>query len=147
PGIFRPPPEGEYWWYTGAMLWSTMIDYWHYTGDDTYNAVALEGLVHQNGAGLDTPFLPANWTATMGNDDQGLWGTSAMLAAELNFPNPPQGEPSWIELAEAVFGSLASRWDEDDVCDGGLRWQIMPSNAGYEFKNTLSNAVLINLGA
>ncbi|GAB1319300.1 Mannan endo-1,6-alpha-mannosidase [Madurella fahalii] len=147
PGIFPPPPESDFYWFTGALLWSTMIDYWHYTGDDSYNAVALEGLVHQNGPSLASAFMPTNWTATMGNDDHGLWGMLAMLAAELNFPSAPQGEPSWIELAEAVFGLLAARWAEDDVCDGGLRWQIMPTNFGYNLKNTLANAIFINLGA
>lgn len=50
-----------------------MIDYWHYTDDSTYNSVAAEGLVWQDGPGFNSPFMPLNWTASMGNDDQGLW--------------------------------------------------------------------------
>ncbi|KAK4153153.1 glycoside hydrolase [Chaetomidium leptoderma] len=149
PGILgSPPPSGQYYWWTGAVLWSTMLDYWRYTGDETYNTVALEGLVHQNGPDLQHPFMPPNWTASMGNDDHGFWGLSAMSAAELEFPNAPGGEPSWIELAQRVFGALEARYDmTQNTCDGGLRWQVPPTNNGYNIKNTLSNAVFLNLGA
>jgi mannan endo-1,6-alpha-mannosidase len=148
PGIFGlPPPSGDYYWWTGAILWSTMIDYWYYTGDDTYNTVALEGMVHQNGPTLDNPFMPPNWTASMANDDFGFWGMSAMSAAELNFPSAPEGEPSWIALAQAVFGVLESRYADETECKGGLRWAVTPVQAGYTYKNTLANAIFLNLGA
>jgi mannan endo-1,6-alpha-mannosidase len=142
-----PPPSSEYYWWTGAALWSTMMDYWRYTGDDTYNTVTVEGLTAQNGGGLSQAFFPRNWTESLGNDDQGLWGIAAMQAAELDFPSAPQGQPSWIELAQAVFDVLAYRYSLEDTCNGGLRWMVVPTNTGYEYKTALANGVLINLGA
>ena len=146
--LSTPPPSGAYYWWNSAVLWSTIIDYYRYTADDTYNTLAVQGLTAQNGGGLDHAFLPANWTATAGNDDQGFWGIAALQAAELAFPSPPQGQPSWIDLAKAVFDTQAARYvAEKDTCDGGLRWQLFPVDAGYEYKNTISNAVFLNLGA
>ncbi|KXX75764.1 hypothetical protein MMYC01_207805 [Madurella mycetomatis] len=148
PGILGlPPPSGQYYWWTGAVLWSTMLDYWRYTGDETYNTVMSEGLVHQSGPDLQHPFMPPNWTAGMSNDEHGFWGLSAMSAAELEFPSAPGAEPSWIELAQAVFGALEWRFMAQTACNGGLRWQVSPINNGYNIKNTLSNAVFLNLGA
>jgi len=91
-------------------------------------------------------YMPANWTASLGNDDQGFWGMSAMLAAEVNFPNPPQDKPQWLALAQAVFNTQAARWETQD-CNGGLRWQIPASNGGYNYKNTVANGVFFNLAA
>lgn len=64
-----------------------MIDYWHYTGDTTYNDIVTQAMLFQTGPNRD--YMPPNVTASLGNDDQGFWGMSAMLAAEVNFPNPP----------------------------------------------------------
>ncbi|KAK3899882.1 glycosyl hydrolase family 76-domain-containing protein [Staphylotrichum tortipilum] len=146
------PPAGEYYWWNSALLWSTMIDYWRYTGDDTYNAVTVEGLTAQNGHMADRkgiPFLHFNWTVGTGNDDQGFWAMAGLQAAELGFSNPPAGQPSWLDLAKGVFEALAIRWGLDaTVCsNGGLRWMIVPMDAGYNYKNTISNAVFANLGA
>ncbi len=141
-----PPPDGDYYWWHSAVLWSTMIDYYRYTGDDTYNSLAVEGLTAQNGGRIDHPFMPANWTPSAGNDDQGFWGLAALQAAEVGLPAPPQGQPTWIELARGVFDTQAARYDEA-TCGGGLRWQILLTNAGYRYKNTPSNAVFLNLGA
>jgi 3-methylcrotonyl-CoA carboxylase beta subunit len=49
PGILYPP---YYWWQAGAMF-GTLLDYWHYTGDDQYNGLVRDGLIHQFGDGLD----------------------------------------------------------------------------------------------
>jgi 3-methylcrotonyl-CoA carboxylase beta subunit len=49
PGILYPP---YYWWQAGAMF-GTLLDYWHYTGDDQYNDMVREGLIHQFGEHLD----------------------------------------------------------------------------------------------
>lgn len=146
------PPRGEFWWWTSSILWSTMIDYWHYTGDDTYNALAVEGLTAQNGGNSDIPFLSPNYTATAGTDDLGFWGMTAMQAAELDFASAPQGEPSWIELAKNVFEYLVRLYsveeeDEASCNGGGQRWQIVPSNLGYDYKNAISTAVIVNLAA
>jgi len=45
PGVLYPP---YYWWQAGAMF-GTLLDYWHYTGDDQYNGLVREGLMHQFG--------------------------------------------------------------------------------------------------
>jgi mannan endo-1,6-alpha-mannosidase len=156
PGLLgRTPPSGEFYWWTGAILWSTMIDYWHYTGDDTYNDVAVEGITWQSGSGgsTDIPFLLPNHTANMGNDDLGFWAMTAMQAAELNFVSASQDEPSWIDLAKGVFEYQVRLYniylaeETDDTCNGGLRWQIAPSNGGHDYKNAISTAVMLNLGA
>ena len=81
-----------------------------------------------------------------GNDDQVFWAFTAMDAAELNFPNPPSGQPSWLALAQAVFNDQVPRW-ETTTCGGGLRWQIFPFNAGYEYKNTISTGGFFQLSA
>jgi mannan endo-1,6-alpha-mannosidase len=83
---------------------------------------------------------------TQGNDDQVFWAFTAMDAAELDFPNPPAGDPQWLALAQAVFNDQVARWDTA-VCDGGLRWQIFPFNAGYDYKNTISSGGLFQLSA
>ena len=132
-----------YWWEAGAMFGS-LIDYWYYTGDATYNDVVTQGLMFQVGSRND--FMPANQTADMGNDDQGFWGIAAMSAAELKFPNPPPKEPQWLALAQAVFNSQAMRWDNSS-CDGGLRWQVFNYEAGYNYKNSISNGCFFNLAA
>jgi mannan endo-1,6-alpha-mannosidase len=69
-----------------------------------------------------------------------------MDAAELGFPNPATGEPSWLALAQAVFNRQTNRWDSA-FCGGGMRWQILPWNAGYDYKNTISNGGYFQLAA
>jgi mannan endo-1,6-alpha-mannosidase len=146
PGILQgPPPAGPYYWWEGGALWGTMIDYWHYTGDSTYNNVSASSIIFQAGA-PENSFMPPNWTASLGNDDQGFWGMTAMLAAENKFDNPPAGDPQWLALAQAVFNTQAARWDTE-YCNGGMRWQIPLSNNGYDYKNTIANGIFFNLGA
>ena len=74
--------------------------------------------------------MPPNQTKDEGNDDQVFWAFAAMTAAELKFPAPTQGYPSWAAMAQAVFNLQAERWDPT-TCGGGLRWQINPLNNGY----------------
>lgn len=121
-----------------------MIDYWHYTGDSTYNDVVEQALLFQVGTNND--YMPTNQTKDEGNDDQGFWGMAAMLAAETNFQNPPTDKPQWLALAQAVFNEMASRWDTT-TCGGGLRWQIFPFNNGFTYKNSIANGCFFNLGA
>ena len=151
PGLLDDgPPRGEYYFWNSAVLWSTMLDYWRYTGDDTYNAMALQGLAAQSGDTEypGTTFMPFNQTRGSGNDDQGFWAMAGLQAAELGLPGA-DGLPTWVDLAKNVFEALTVRWDLDaDVCkNGGLRWMVLPSSAGYNYKNTISTAVLANLGA
>lgn len=140
PGMFTNP---YYWWEAGAA-WGSMIDYWHYTGDETYNGVLKSSLLYQVGA--DWNYMPSNQTTTEGNDDQGFWGIAAMAAAEKNFSNPEGNQPGWAYLAQAVFNTMASRWDPDH-CGGGLRWQIFTWNNGYNYKNTVSNGCFFMLAS
>lgn len=100
--------------------------------------------MHQ--AGDNGDFMPTNQTRTEGNDDQSFWAFTAMMAAEMNFPNPEDDKPSWLSLAQAVFNEQTARWDED-TCNGGLKWQIYSFNSGYQYKNSISNGCFFDLGA
>ena len=115
-------------------MWGALIDYWKMTGDTSYNHVITEALLFQVGPGED--YMPPNVTASLGNDDQGFWGMSAMLAAENGFPDPPADQPQWLALAQGVFNTQASPDRHDKTCNGGLRWQIPLSNNGYNYKNS-----------
>ncbi|SPN97489.1 probable DFG5 protein [Cephalotrichum gorgonifer] len=146
PGILPgPPPAGDYYWWQAGALWGTLMDYWFLTGDSTYNEVVMQAMMFQVGEGKD--YQPRNVTASLGNDDQAFWGMSAMLAAELNFPNPPSDQPQWLALAQAVFNTQAAPERHDETCGGGLRWQIPLSNNGYDYKNTIANGCFFNMGA
>ncbi|KAL3441637.1 glycosyl hydrolase family 76-domain-containing protein [Aspergillus insuetus] len=136
-------PDPYYWWEAGAMF-SALVDYWFYTGDDQWNELVTQGLVWQ--AGDSGTFMPNNQTRTEGNDDQGFWAFAAMSAAERNFPSPPSKGPDWLEMAQATFNTQAWRWDTSS-CNGGLRWQIFTWNGGYNYKNTISNGCFFNLAA
>jgi mannan endo-1,6-alpha-mannosidase len=140
PGLL---PQPYYWWEAGAMFGS-LIDYWLYTNDTTYNDVVVEGLQFQIGPHAD--FMPPNQTFDMGNDDQAFWAMSALTAAETNFQSPPGDDPSWLSLAQAVFNEQIGRWDTS-TCGGGLRWQVFQANTGYDLKNSISNGALINIAA
>ncbi|KOS23011.1 Mannan endo-1 [Escovopsis weberi] len=146
PGILPgPPPAGPYYWWEGGAMWGTLIDYWRFTGDSTYNDLVMQGMLFQTGDNED--YMPANATLSLGNDDQGFWGMSAMLAAEVKFPNPPADKAQWLALAQAVFNTMASPDRHDNTCNGGLRWQIPFSNAGYDYKNSIANGCFFNIGA
>ncbi|XXG99841.1 Mitochondrial import inner membrane translocase subunit tim22 [Hypoxylon texense] len=136
-------PDPYFWWEAGAMF-GTMIDYWFYTGDETYNDVTTQAMVHQ--AGEDNDYMPQNQTRTLGNDDQGFWAMAAMSAAENNFPNPPDGQPQWLALVQAVFNEYVDRWDPA-TCNGGLRWQIFTFNNGFNYKNSISNGCFFNIAS
>jgi len=148
PGILPGPPtehKGDYYWWEGGAMMGTYIDYWFLTGDDSYNHVITEGMLHQTGPNED--YMPPNHTASLGNDDQGFWGMSAMLAAENRFPDPPEDKAQWLALAQGVWVTQASPDRHDATCNGGLRWQVPPTNAGYNYKNTIANACFFDLGA
>lgn len=146
PGILdQQPPAGKYWWWTGSVLWSTLLDHWRYTGDETYNGLISQGLLHQKGPNND--FIHHNWTASLSEDDLGFWAMAAMQAAELDFPAPSQdGLKNWVDLASNVFAGKVVRYDEA-TCNGGFHWQLSQTNVGYNYKNAISSAVFINLGA
>jgi mannan endo-1,6-alpha-mannosidase len=124
-------------------MFNAFIDYWYYTGDDQYNAITKQALQHQ--IGDYNAFMPPNQTKTLGNDDQGFWGMAAMSAAENKLPDLKDG-PSWISLTQAVFQTQHERWDAER-CGGGLKWQVFPTNSGYDYKNTISNGCFFNIAA
>lgn len=132
-------PQPYYWWESGG-LWASMIQYWHYTGDSTYNTAVSAAIVAQAGSAQD--FMGPN---TLGNDDQLWWGLASMTAAEYDFPAPTTG-PSWLQLAGNVFNEVQGRWDTS-TCNGGLHWQISSSAAGYGYKNAVSNGLFFQLAA
>lgn len=136
-------PDPYYWWEAGAMF-NSLINYWYYTGDSTYNTITKQALLWQKGN--DNNYMPTNETKNEGNDDQVFWGFAVMSAAEYNFDNPGSDEPGWLALAQGVFNSQAARWDAAN-CGGGLRWQIFTWNNGYDYKNSPSNGGLFNMAA
>ncbi len=119
-----------------------MVDYWHYTNDATFNEVTTQALLFQS----EDTYNSRNWSASMGNDDQGFWAMSVLLAAEVGYPDPPPDQPQWLALAQGVFNNMASRW-EPELCGGGLRWQVFSTNPGYDYKNTIATGIMFNLGA
>lgn len=100
-------------------------------------------MLHQ--VGPENDYEPPNQTLSMGNDDQAFWGIAALVAAERGFPDPPKDKPQWLALAQAVFNRQAGRWDTLS-CNGGLRWQVVVSNKGYDYKNSVSNGLFFQMG-
>ncbi|KAI1173982.1 glycosyl hydrolase family 76-domain-containing protein [Nemania sp. FL0916] len=147
PGLLPgPPPDGAYYPWTGGALWTAMLDYRSRTGDTQYDAKISEGLAWQRGQNND--YLPANWSASAGNDDQSIWAMAALLAAETGFIEPPADSLQWVTLAQNVFTeqSSTSRRVETGNCAGGLRWQIGLANNGYNYVETLASAAYADLG-
>jgi mannan endo-1,6-alpha-mannosidase len=141
PGMFQEP---YYWWESG-VAWNALLDYTYYTQNcSIYCDLIKSSMLFQTGPQWD--YLPANQSSSEGNDDQGFWGILAMSAAEQNFSAPSAGNPSWAYLAQAVFNTMASRWDTQ-TCNGGLRWQIYIWNPGYDYKNSVANGCLFHLAA
>ncbi|KAK2603496.1 mannan endo-1 [Conoideocrella luteorostrata] len=125
-------------------MFGTLIDYWHLTGDSSYNDATMQAMVHQ--AGTTKDFMPKNQTRTEGNDDQGFWAMAAMTAAENKFPDPPKEDAQWLAVAQAVFNQYVLRWDAAD-CKGGMRWQIFQFNNGWNYKNSISNGCFFNVAS
>ncbi|KAL1888254.1 hypothetical protein Cpir12675_006236 [Ceratocystis pirilliformis] len=139
-------PDPYYWWEAGAM-WGSMIDYYHYTNDSTYNDLAIEALLAPVNTGTNFDFMPIEHASEEGNDDLGFWGFAVMSAAERNFPQPNPDVPSWLQLSINIFNSLESRWNTT-ACGGGLLWQIYESSPhGLNYKNTVSNGGFFQLAA
>ncbi|KAK1834097.1 putative glycosyl hydrolase [Podospora conica] len=157
-----PPTEGggDYYWWQSGMYWATLLEYRRVTGDQQYDKLAIDALVAQSGIEFgpkNAAYMPVNQTATLGNDEQCMWGLAALHAAETDLPAHDKDDvPTWLGLAENVLKSQLMRWDneiEDEkkakepTCGGGLRWQIPPSNAGYNYKNSWSNGCYFDLAA
>jgi mannan endo-1,6-alpha-mannosidase len=146
PGLLPGPcasVECYYWWEAGAMFGS-LINYWEYTGDDSYNPTVIQALQFQRGP--EENYNPPNQSKNMGVDDQDFWAFAAMDAAEAGLPDVGGDLPSWLSLAQAVFNFQKKLWD-DATCGGGMRWQVFSLNAGYNLKNTISNGGNFQLAA
>src|SRR3954451_14163024 len=50
-------PAPYYWWEAGAMF-GALVDYWYFTGDDQYNEITMQAMVHQ--LGPENVFQPPN---------------------------------------------------------------------------------------
>ena len=139
PGILPgPPPDGDYYWGSSGLFWGGMIDYSSRTGDDTYDGTIARAIQFQRGS--DDNFMPANWTASMGNDDVAIWGLAAVRAASSGFQEPGNDEPQWATLAQNAFVDLSDnvRRVQNGSCEGALRWQIFMANNGYNFVSSES---------
>lgn len=136
-------PGPYYWWEAGAM-WGALLDYYHYTGDDTYNDVTTQALYSQ--VGPDWDYMVPLHQKDEGNDDQAFWGFATMSAAEKDYPQPTIGNYSWVQLTENLWNTQVRRWDNTS-CNGGLKWQIFTFNNGYEYKNSVSNGAFFQLSA
>jgi mannan endo-1,6-alpha-mannosidase len=110
-----------------------MLDYWHLTGDSTYNEITTQALLSQVGPEYDY-MVPAH-EKDEGNDDQAFWGFATMSAAEKDYPQPTIGPYSWLRLTENLWNTQVRRWDTA-TCGGGLKWQIFTFNNGYDYKNS-----------
>jgi mannan endo-1,6-alpha-mannosidase len=131
--------EDYYYWQSSAFM-NTLIDYWHLTNDSTYNDIVVEGIVHQS---TDDNFMPANLRPSyLGNDDQCFWGLAAMSAAEAELPDPDEDKPRWLGIAQGVYRAQKARLDaeDEDQCNGGLRWGVDESHHGYGWKNSKHRA-------
>ena len=167
PGTLSPP---YYWWEAGAM-WAAMVEYWHYTGDTSYNDVVAQAILAQAsptndflmpskaGQTVRILFSRVTWNRQdlgerdltedeyKGNDDQAFWALTAMTAAERSFPIPTTAKVTYIELAKNVFNDMASpRWNTS-TCNGGLQWQFNPKNAGFYYKSSIANGAFFQLAA
>jgi hypothetical protein len=151
-------------------MFGTLLDYWHYTGDDQYNGLVREGLIHNFGESLDLvcqlatlcsylgdgrtdqetslftdpPQMPNNQSKNEGNDDQVFWAFSMMSAAEYKLPDPPADKPGWLAMTQSVFNQFLNRYNKevaDGNCGGGLRWQVSKAWPGSTEKHTLTRSL------
>ncbi|RYC64679.1 hypothetical protein CHU98_g1530 [Xylaria longipes] len=137
-----PPPDGDYYWWEGGAMWGALLDYWHWTGDDTYNNLSYDSLLWQAGPNKD--YNDKNWSFSLGNDDQAFWGMSALIAAEYKLRDPPPGQAQWLALAQAVWTEQTADNLRDGGCGFGLRWQAVSLNPGFSYKNTFPKLVARN---
>ncbi|EPY49583.1 mannan endo-1,6-alpha-mannosidase [Schizosaccharomyces cryophilus OY26] len=133
----------SYWWVTGASM-TALLNNDILFGNNTYTDLVSESLLYN--AGSDHDYQPSDEYFNLGNDDQGIWGTAAMDAAELDLKQVKSSTASWLELSQAAFNRMSGRWDNVN-CEGGLRWQAFPWLSGYSYKSSISNGLLFQLAA
>ncbi|RVD85086.1 uncharacterized protein DFL_003417 [Arthrobotrys flagrans] len=147
PTSFSGVPNAQYaWWQHGAIL-GAYVDYWAFTGDDTYNENITIGWLKGVSPSLD--LLPQEHAFDIGNDDQGFWSIMSMDAVERVFPETEEQKEmgaGFLEITQTIHNTQASRWD-DTTCGGGLRWQIVTVKDGHKYKNTISNGLYFQQSA
>jgi mannan endo-1,6-alpha-mannosidase len=77
PGLLPLPQDGGYYWWEAGAMFGSLIDYWYYTGDSSYNDVTMQALLFQVGPYQD--YMPPNESYTMGNDDQGQFDLTSIF--------------------------------------------------------------------
>ncbi|KAI0020285.1 glycoside hydrolase family 76 protein [Xylariomycetidae sp. FL0641] len=142
PGVL--PLDDDYYFYTGGALWGALLSYRSRTGNTSYDDIISNGMEHQVGAKDD--FMPANWSASLANDDQDIWALTSVLAATTDLEET-QSNVTWLQMAQNVFDEQSNRPLDDGNCKGLLRWQIFPTNTGYNYVQTFANAAYFSLGA
>ncbi|KAK6824586.1 glycoside hydrolase family 76 protein [Apiospora arundinis] len=141
PGILPGPrPMGNYYWWSGGLLWNTLIDYRNVTGDTKYTDSIVKGMEWQMGDHHD--FVPANWTLNLSNGDQGTWANAALAAAMAGLPSPSKSQetPDWLSVARTVVDEQSLRRLNNGTCKGALRFAIYQVMNGYNYLDTNSNA-------
>lgn len=71
-------------------MWNSMLDYWHITGDTSYNEAVSQALVFQ--VGDDQDYMPANQTKSLGNDDQGM----RHIPSHMHLLTPCKASGGWL---------------------------------------------------
>lgn len=146
PQAYADLPTPYYWWECGALM-GAMLDYSHYTNDTTYDETLTKAISYQVQAPSYDLMVVAHY-GDEGNDDQAFWTFTVLSAAERNFPQTPDTTiPSWLQVAENSFNTMAARWNTS-ACGGGLLWQIFASNPnGLNYRNSVSNGGLFQISA
>jgi mannan endo-1,6-alpha-mannosidase len=125
-----------------------MLEYWHYTGDTSYNNASYQALTHQLSLSPNNDFNIPGEAFDTGNDDQAFWVIVAMSAAEYGFTEPAAPLPSWLQVVVNAWETFVLRWAIDSsTCGGGLRWQFQESMAGWNYKNAVSNSLFFQISA
>lgn len=136
--------NGTYWWQAGETF-TSLLNYQHVCGDSVFQDDIYKGILSQAGENFD--FEPSSQLGNIGNDDIGSWALTAMQAAEMGFKDPSEeGQPTWAQMAKNAYELLYGRWDSG-TCNGGLRWQFDDQKSSWEYKATIANGNLFQLGA
>ena len=126
-----------------------MLDYSRYTGDKQYDQLIGEGILSQ--ASPTTDFMMWDQKYDLGNDDQAFWALASITAAENHFPIPASRAANtssavWYQLSRGVFQNMVNRWNTT-ACGGGLKWQFIPENKGFDYRSTITNVGFFQLAA
>jgi len=147
-------PRPWFWWLSGNG-WNGLLDHTIYTNTTTYIPPFLSAISKNIGPNND--FVPPEQVNYEANDDQMYWVYNSLTALEYNFtalPCIPSGSAngeclnSWLALSTNAFNLFVKRWNADSgTCGGGLKWQYRTSEAGYYYKNAVTNGGFFQVAA